>query len=222
MNYDWDFSAVTRNAGVLAEGLANTVALSLTGIAVGLVVGFALAMMRISGHRTLSWPALAYIEFYRNTPPLVHLFWFFYGLPMMLGPTLSPFMAALAALGLQSSAFFAEVFRAGIVSVERGQREAGRALGMSRARLMRRIILPQAVRRMVAPFLDRSFELVKTTTLAAALTFHDLVYNAMVVVTQTYRPLELYTTVGLIFFVLLFSVSQVVEWVDGRMRRRGG
>lgn len=222
MNYQWDFSAVTRNADAFAAGLVNTVLLSAASILVGLVLGLGIAMMRISGRRILAWPAIAFIEFYRNTPPLVHLFWFFYGLPMVLGLTLDPFTAALTALGIQSSAFFAEVYRAGIVSVERGQWEAGRALGMSRARLMRRIILPQALARMVAPFVDRSFELVKTTTLAAALTFQDLVYNAMVVTTQTYRPLEVYTAVAVIFFLLLFSASQLAEWVEARAKRRGG
>jgi len=220
--YHWDFSAVTRNADAFAAGLVNTVLLSAAGIAVGLALGLVVALMRLSGRRVLAWPALAFVEFYRNTPPLVHLFWFFYGLPMVLGLTLSPFVAALSALGIQSAAFFAEVYRAGIVSVERGQWEAGRALGMGRARLMRRVILPQALRRMVAPFVDRSFELIKTTTLAAALTFQDLVYNAMVVTTQTYRPLEVYTAVAVIFFLLLFSLSQLAEWLDARMKRRGG
>jgi polar amino acid transport system permease protein len=219
VRYDWDFSAVTRNAEVLAAGLANTLLLSLAGIAVGVVCGCVLAAMRLSGSRLLSWPALAIIEFYRNTPPLVHFFFFFYGLPLALGIVLPPFAAALCALGLQSSAFFAEVFRGGVQSVERGQWEAGRALGMGRARLLWRIILPQAARRMAAPFVERSFELVKTTSLAAALTFHELIYSAMVVTTQTYRPLEVYTAIAVIFFVLLFSASQLAEWLEARGRR---
>ncbi|WP_029002993.1 amino acid ABC transporter permease [Azorhizobium doebereinerae] len=221
MAYVWDFSAVSRNADILLEGLGNTVILSLSGIAVGVACGGVLAAMRLSGRRVLSWPALGFIEFYRNTPPLVHFFWFFYGLPMAFGLTLPPFAAALAALGIQSSAFFAEVFRGGINSVERGQWEAGRALGMGRARLMRRIILPQAARRMAAPFVERSFELVKTTTLAAALAFHETIYSAMVIVTTTYRPLEVYTVVAVMFFLILFSASQVAEWLEARGRRAG-
>lgn len=222
MAYDWDFSAVTRNGGLFAVGLANTVALSLAGIAVGLALGLVVALMRLSGRRALAWPALAFTEFYRATPPLVHFFWFFYGLPLVLGLSLSPFAAALTALGIQSSAFFAEVFRGGIASIERGQWEAARAIGMSRGRALRRVILPQAVRRMVAPFVERCFELVKTTSLAAALTFNDLVYTAMVVTSQTYRPLEVYTAVAVIFFLLLFSASQLAGWVEARAKRRGG
>ncbi len=221
MAYVWDFSAVSRNADILLDGLGNTLILSLSGIAVGVAFGGVLAAMRLSGRRVLSWPALGFIEFYRNTPPLVHFFWFFYGLPMAFGLTLPPFAAALAALGIQSSAFFAEVFRGGIKSVERGQWEAGRALGLSRTRLMRRIILPQAARRMAAPFVERSFELVKTTTLAAALAFHETIYSAMVIVTTTYRPLEVYTVVAGIFFIILFSASQVAEWLEARGRKAG-
>lgn len=221
MAYVWDFSAVSRNADILLDGLGNTLILSLSGIAVGVAFGGVLAAMRLSGRRVLSWPALGFIEFYRNTPPLVHFFWFFYGLPMAFGLTLPPFAAALAALGIQSSAFFAEVFRGGIKSVERGQWEAGRALGFSRVRLMIRIILPQAARRMAAPFVERSFELVKTTTLAAALAFHETIYSAMVIVTTTYRPLEVYTVVAGIFFIILFSASQVAEWLEARGRKAG-
>jgi polar amino acid transport system permease protein len=219
MAYVWDFTAVTRNADLLLAGLGNTVVLSLSGIAVGVVAGGVLAAMRLSGTRLLAWPAIAYTEFYRNTPPLVHFFWFFYGLPIAFGLTLPAFAAALAALGVQSAAFFAEVFRGGIASVEKGQWEAGRALGMGRARLLHRIILPQAARRMAAPFVERSFELVKTTTLAATLTFHDLIYNAMVAVTVTFRPLETYTAVAVIFFLVLFSASQLAEWLEARARR---
>ncbi|BAI74016.1 ABC transporter permease protein (plasmid) [Azospirillum sp. B510] len=221
MGYVWDFFAVARNADILLAGLGQTLLLSFCGIVAGVAIGGVLAAMRLSGRRSLSWPALAFTEFYRNTPPLVHFFWFFYGLPMAFGLTLPPFAAALAALGIQSAAFFAEVFRGGILSVERGQWEAGRALGMGRARLMRRIILPQAARRMAAPFVERSFELVKTTTLAAALAFHETIYSAMVIVTQTYRPLEVYTVVAGLFFIVLFSASQLAEWLEARGRRAG-
>ncbi|MBT9288095.1 amino acid ABC transporter permease [Prosthecodimorpha staleyi] len=222
MPYVWDFSAVTRNWTVLLSGLGGTIMLSLAGIALGILIGAGLAAMRLSGLRALKWPATAWIEFFRNTPPLVHFFWFFYGLPMAFGITLSSFGAALAALGIQSSAFFAEVFRGGIVSVERGQWEAGRALGMSRTRLFRRIILPQAARRMAAPFVERCFELVKTTTLAAALAHHELLYAAMVVVTETYRPLEVYTVVAILFLTVLFAASQVSEWLEARGRAMQG
>lgn len=219
MAYVWDFSAVTRNWGTLLDGLGGTLLLASAGIGVGIVLGAGLAAMRLSGRSLLVWPAVAWTEFYRNTPPLVHFFWFFYGLPMAFGVTLSSFAAALAALGIQSSAFFGEVFRGAIGAVDKGQWEAGRALGMSRTRLMRRIVLPQAVRLMAAPFVERCFELVKTTTLAAALAHHELLYAAMVVTSETYRPLEVYTAVAGLFLVVLFCASQLSEWLEARGRR---
>jgi polar amino acid transport system permease protein len=219
MRYQWDFAPVLRNAGVLLEGLANTAALSAAALAGGLAVGLALALLRLSGRRWLAWPATAVIEFFRNTPPLVHLFWVFYALPILADIRLSPFVAATLALSIQSGAFFAEVFRGGILSIERGQWEAGRAIGMRPPTLLRRIILPQALRRMIPPLVERSFELVKTTALAATLAYGELLYQAMVVTSQTFRPLEVYTAVAALYFVLLFGASLVMRGVEARLVR---
>jgi polar amino acid transport system permease protein len=219
MNYTWDFSPIWRNAGFLLEGLVNTVWLSGCSIAFGLVIGLGLALLRLAHSRFASIPATAIIEFYRNTPPLVHFFWYFYGLPILTGISFSPFVAALLALSIQSGAFFAEVFRGGIISIERAQWEAGRALGMTRSKLMRRIILPQAVRRMVPPMMERSFELVKTTALAATLAYSELLYRAMVVASQSFRPLETYTAVAVLFFSLLFVASLIMRRVEARLHR---
>ena len=214
MRYEWDFSPVFRDAGLLLEGLINTLKLSGISLAGGLVIGLLLALLRLSGRRLLAWPAVAFIEFFRNTPPLVHFFWIFYALPIVSGLTLQPLVAAAIALSVQSGAFFAEIYRAGIVSVERGQWEAGKAIGMSAPTLLRRIILPIALRRMITPLTERSFELVKTTALAATLAYGELLYQAMVITSKSFRPLELYTAIAVIFFLLLFTASQVMRRVE--------
>jgi polar amino acid transport system permease protein len=219
MSYTWDFSPIWRNAAFLLEGLLNTVWLSACAIALGLALGLVLAFFRLARSRILAIAATAVIEFYRNTPPLVHFFWYFYGLPILIGVSLSPFVAALLALSIQSGAFFAEVFRGGIISVETGQWEAGRALGMSRSKLMRRIILPQALRRMIPPLTERAFELVKTTALAATLAYSELLYRAMVVASRSFRPLETYTAVAVLFFLLLFLASLAMRHVEARLQR---
>jgi len=219
MSYTWDFSPIWRNAPFLLEGLLNTVWLSACAIALGLALGLVLAFFRLARSRILAIAATAVIEFYRNTPPLVHFFWYFYGLPILIGVSLSPFVAALLALSIQSGAFFAEVFRGGIISVETGQWEAGRALGMSRSKLMRRIILPQALRRMIPPLTERAFELVKTTALAATLAYSELLYRAMMVASQSFRPLETYTAVAVLFFLLLFLASLAMRHVEARLQR---
>ncbi|MEJ2034725.1 MAG: ABC transporter permease subunit [Maritimibacter sp.] len=117
----------------------------------------------------------------------------------------------------QSGALYAEVFRGGIVSIERGQWEGGRALGMTHFALMRRVVLPQAISRMVPPFIERSFELLKTTALASTLAYADLLYQAMLVNAETFRPLEVYTTIALMYLVLLVTASQLARLAEARL-----
>ncbi|MGR3360154.1 MAG: amino acid ABC transporter permease [Paracoccus sp. (in: a-proteobacteria)] len=217
MDYSWDFGPVLARFDMLALGLLNTIKIAAVSIALGVLVGLVLAMMRLSPRKWLGIPALAFIEFYRNTPPIVHFFWFFYALPVLLSISLNPYVAAVLALSTQSGAFYAEVFRGGIASVERGQWEGGRALGMTHAALMRRVIVPQAIARMVPPFIERSFELLKTTALASTLAYADLLYQAMMVNSETFRPLEVYTIIALMYLVLLLTASQLARLAEARL-----
>jgi polar amino acid transport system permease protein len=221
MGYRWDFSAVWSHFDMLLAGLVGTVEIASVSIALGMIVGAGVAIMRLSRRAWLRGLATLFVDFYRNTPPIVHFFWFYYALPILIGLNLDPFSAAVLALSTQSGAFYAEVFRGGIVSIERGQWEAGKALGMSQAELMRRVILPQALRRMVAPFIDRSFELTKTTALAASLAYAELLYQAMQVNSITFRPMEVYSTVAALYFILLLSASMMMRLVERRLTRIG-
>lgn len=217
MSYHWDFLPVLSHMNLLLVGLRHTVQLTLVSIIFGILLGLGLAFMRLSPRRILSCPATIFIEFYRNTPPLIHFFWYFYALPVVLNISLDPFSAATLALSTQSAAFYAEVFRGGINSIEKGQWEGGRALGMSHTQLMRRIVLPQAISRMVAPFVERSFELLKTTALASTLAYGDLLYQAMVVNSDTFRPLEVYTTIAVMYLALLVCASALAQFVENRI-----
>ncbi|MGR6431706.1 amino acid ABC transporter permease [Rhizobium sp. PAMB 3174] len=217
MSYKWDFSPVLERSDILLIGLLNTVKIAAVSIVFGVAVGMLLALMRLSDRRLVRAPAIAFIEFYRNTPPIIHFFWFFYALPVVMNISLDPFVAAVLALSTQSGAFYAEVFRGGIVSIEKGQWEGARALGMSRSALMRRIILPQAITRMIPPFVERSFELLKTTALASTLAYADLLYQAMLVNSETFRPLEVYTTIALMYVTLLVSASALARFAEARL-----
>jgi len=159
MTYQWDFAPVFANADLLVGGLLNTLRLTALALAFGLALGLLLALSRLSVRRWLSWPAGFVIEVFRTTPPLVQLFWFFFALPMLIGVEMTPFIAAVVTFSIQSSAFFAEVFRAGIQSIERGQWEGAMAIGMSRSQALNRIVLPQAVTRMIPAFMERAIEL---------------------------------------------------------------
>ena len=214
--YQWDFAPVFANADLLWQGLMGTLAITGTALAFGLPLGLALALGRLSPRRWLAWPAGFVIEFFRTTPPLVQLFWFFFALPILIDIRMTPFLAAAITFSIQSSAFFAEVFRAGIVSVERGQWEAARAIGMKRPQAMRRIILPQALKRMIPAFTERAIELMKTTTLVATVSYADLLYQANELAQKTFRPIEIFTATALIYFVVIFGLSLIVQAVERR------
>ncbi len=219
--YQWDFTPVLVNSGMLAAGLGNTLKLTVTALSFGVPLGLGLALLRLSRWRILSLPAGIVVEFFRTTPPLVQLFWFFFALPILIQVEMTPFVAAALTFSIQSAAFFAEVFRAGIVSIDSGQSDAARALGMTGAQSMRRIILPQAVKRMIPAFMERSIELMKTTTLVATVAYADLLFQANELAQKTFRPLEVFTVTALIYFVVIYFASLVVHRIERRLAVSG-
>ena len=219
--YHWDFTPVLQNSGLLAQGLLNTLKLTATALAFGVPLGLALALLRLSGRRSLAWPAGFVIEFFRTTPPLVQLFWFFFALPILLHVEMTPFVAAALTFSIQSAAFFAEVFRGGIVSIDKGQWEGAQAIGMTHAQCMRRVILPQAIKRMIPAFMERSIELMKTTTLVATVSYADLLFQANELAQKTFRPLEVFTATALIYFAVIFGASLLSHRVERRLAVSG-
>ena len=221
MGYQWDFSVVWRNSHLLLWGLVGTLKVTAAALALGLPLGLTVALLRLSRARAVSLPAGVFVEFFRSTPPLVQLFWCFFALPILIGVRIDSFQAAVMTLSLQSSAFFAEVFRGGIVSVERGQWEAARAVGMTYGQLMRRVVLPQAVKRMIPAFLERAIELMKTTTLVATVAYADLLFEASDIAQKTFRPLEVFTAAAAIYFIVIFAASRAVQVFERRLARSG-
>ena len=221
MTYQWDFAVIWRNSHLLLAGLVNTLTVTGAALALGIPLGLVVALLRLTRSRALAVPAGVFVEFFRSTPPLVQLFWCFFALPLIAGVTIDPFEAAVLTLTVQSSAFFAEVFRGGIVSIERGQWEAGRALGMTYHQLLRRIILPQAIKRMIPAFLERAIELMKTTTLVATVAYADLLFQASDIAQKTFRPLEVFTAVAALYFSVIFCASRAVQGLERRLARSG-
>lgn len=217
-SYQWDFGAVLAHWPMFLQGLGGTVAISALAILLGILGGGLVAAARLSRWRLLRGLGRVYTEFYRNTPGILHFFWVYYALPVVADIRLGPLEAAVIALATQSSAFYAEVFRGGIQSIRPGQWEGAVALGMSRRRALVRVILPQAARRMTAPFVERSFEIIKTSSLASTLAYGELVYQGMQVASITYRPLETYTVLALIYFALLFVLSSLAKLAEDRLR----
>ncbi len=218
---EWNFLAVMRDFDLLMLGLVNT--LKITGLALffGIPIGLMLALSRLSTWRIPSGIAAFIIEIFRTTPPLVQLFWFFFALPILVDIRMTPTIAAVVTFSIQSSAFFAEIFRGGILSIDKGQWEGAKAIGMTYPQSLRRIILPQAIKRMIPAFMERSIELLKTTTLVSTVAYADLMFQANEVAQKTFRPLEVYTIVALIYFVLIFSVSQVSIVIERHLAKSG-
>lgn len=221
MGYEWDFAIVFRDFDLLILGLINT--LKVTGLALlfGVPLGLILALLRLYGAWPIRIPVGLVIEFLRTTPPIAQLFWFFFALPILIGVEIDPFRAAVLTFSLQSSAFFAEVFRAGIQSIDSGQWEASKAIGMSRNETLRRVILPQAVKRMIPAFLERAIELMKTTTLVSTISYADLLYQANNIAQTTFRTIEVYTVAATMYFIVIFACSIVVRRLEKRLARSG-
>jgi polar amino acid transport system permease protein len=219
--HEWDFTATLADIDLLMLGLWNTLQVCALALALGVPLGLVLALGRMSKIPVLSQLCLLIIEFFRTTPPLVQLFWFFFALPILINIEMTPFVASVITFAIQSSAFFAEVFRGGINSVDRGQWDAGKAIGMTRAVCLRRIVLPQAIKRMVPAFAERSIELLKTTTLISTVSYADLMFQANELASKTFRPLEVYTVVALIYFAIIFVFSQLTIRLEFRLARTG-
>jgi len=217
MGYQWDFGFLWRYIHLFEVGIGVTVAYTIATIFFGLVIGLSVGLARLSKSRLLNIPLIAFIEAFRCTPLLVQIVWFYYALPVILGLQIPATVAATLVLSLYTGAFYAEIFRGGIVSIESGQWDAARALGLHRWHMMRLIVLPQAVRRMVPPFMNQSITQLKNTSLVSTIAVPDLLYQGQLITSDTYRPLETYTVVALIYFALLFPTTMLVQAYERRL-----
>jgi len=221
VGYQWHFEVVVESLDVLLGGLAWTVALSLLSMAASLLLGLVVSFARLSPWRPLRGVATVYTDFLRGTPLLVQILWVYYSLPILTGVVFSPFVSAAIALTLNLSAFVSEVYRAGILSIARAQREAALALGMTTWQAMRRVILPQSIRRVLPPLGSIWVSLFKDTAIVSVIAVPELMYRGKVLSIETYRPLEIYTAVALIYFIVTYPQARGVDWLFERARVRG-
>lgn len=219
MEHGWDFATILANWNVLGRGLVGTVELALTCLIAGLILGLPVGAARYARAPWFNWPATAFVEVFRNTPALVQIMWFFFAFPIIAPFEVDAFTAAALALSLNTAAFAAEIYRGGIQSIAPTQWEAGRALGMTYAQIMRRVILPQAVKRMIPAFTNRGIELTKMTTLASTIAFAELLHEAKTLAAIHFNPIEAYTTVALIFFAVVYPVTVLVQRLELRLPR---
>ncbi len=206
------------NLKFLISGLYYTVLLSITAIVISVVVGLLVALPGLSPNKYLRGFNRAYVEIIRAIPILVLILWVYYGLPQISGYTISVFWAGVIALALSDSAFEAEIFRAGIQSIDKGQYEASHTVSLNYSDTMRFIILPQAIRRILPALGNQLVYMLKMSSLVSVIGMQELTRKANELVVTEYRPLEIYTILLLEYLALILIVSAAVRWFENRMK----
>ena len=225
-NYEWGWYILNpnnveglTNLKFLISGITTTIFISVVSIVLAMIIGLVVALPSLSSNKFLSYFNIIYVEIVRAIPLLVLILWIYYGLPIVSGISFSPFVSGIIALTISESAFQAEIFRAGINSINKGQHEVASSLGMDFWKKMRLVILPQAVK-VVMPALGNQFVYVlKMSSLVSIIGIADLTRKANELVTSTYRPLEIYTFLILEYLVLILFVSYFVRRLEKKLER---
>ena len=204
--YNWHFGVIWEYRIVFVNGAVITAELTVLAWTIGVMLGLIIALARLSPFIWLRAPATLFVETFRSTPALVQLVWIYYALPIITGLQMSAFTSVAVGLGLHTAAYFGEIFRGGIISIERGQVDAAKSVGMVYWQAMVRIILPQAIRRMLPPFMNETANLVKLTSLGSVLAVYELLHASNNLITNTYRPLEVYTMAAITFAVIIYPM----------------
>jgi polar amino acid transport system permease protein len=216
MNYSFDFASVTNNLGPLLKGLVVTLQLTAAANLMGLTLGFGLALLIMSRWSIIRLPAMLFVEFFRCTPAIVQIVWFFYCVPMLFNVFLGSMTMGILALGFNLTAFNAEAYRAAIQNVPREQLDAGIALGLNPFQRILYIILPTALRASIPVLLTNGIVIFQQSALVAIVAVQDLMYQGKTLATETYRPIETFTIIALIYFAVSFPVTQIVGYLERR------
>jgi glutamine transport system permease protein len=213
-----DWSVVWDNRDRLLAGARMTVVLAAVTMALALPGGLVLALLRLSPYRAVRGVATGFVEFFRATPLILQIYWVFYVMPAAFDVRLSEFATALLGLTLNVSSFNSETFRAGILSIRAGQWNAGLALGMTKLQVMRQIVLPQAVTRVLPALASTWVSLFKDTSLVSIIAVADLSYVALKIRSETYRILEVLTAMAVLYCVMGYPQAKLADWVHRKLK----
>ena len=224
----FNFSFLPKYASFFVRGVEYTLLLSVVSVALAVIPALALALMRLSKRRAVRDLSGAYIAVFRSTPLMVQLYIIYYGLfgavkipsAVILGfIDVSRFIPGVVALALNSSAYVAEIFRAGILAVDSGQTEAARSLGLSSWQSMKLVVLPQAIKNILPALANELVTMVKESSICSVLGMTELIWGAKTVASTTYKTLAPYVLAAIVYFVINFPASKAIEAVERRMRR---
>ena len=214
MNFNFDL--IVTSFPLLLLGAGITIKITAMSVALGIVIGLFVGIARICRVKPLRWMAAVYVDFFRGTPLLVQIFLFYFAVPVITGQRIDPYVAAVGSCGINSGAYIAEIVRAGIQSIDDGQMEAGRSLGMTWTQTMRYIIVPQAMKRVIPPLGNEFIALLKDSSLVSVIGFEELTRRGQLIIAKTYASLEIWFSVAIIYLVMTLTISRLVAFLEKR------
>lgn len=215
---EFDLSLVTDSLPLLLQGALVTLEITALAVGLGLVFGLVAALSQLSKFAPLRLIAKVYVDFIRGTPLLVQIFIIYFALPVVIGHRIDPFFAAVAACSINSGAYVAEIFRAGIQSIDIGQMRAGLSLGMNWTMTMRYIILPQAFKRIIPPLGNEFIAMLKDSSLVSVIGFEELTRSGQLIIAETYGSLEIWSAVAIIYLVMTLTITRIVSVLEKKFR----
>ena len=215
---DFNVELVVNSFPLLLIGAGVTIQITLLSVIVGVIIGLFVGIARISSFKFIRLAAAVYVDFFRGTPLLIQIFLIYFAIPVVTGQRMDPFVAAITACGINSGAYVAEIFRAGIQSIDAGQMEAGRSLGMTWTQTMRYIIVPQAFKRVIPPLGNEFIALLKDSSLVSVIGFEELTRRGQLIIARTYGSLEIWLSVAIIYLVMTLTISRFVAYLEKKFK----
>lgn len=216
MNFDVEL--IINSLPLLLMGAGVTVQITVMSVGFGLLIGMFVGIARLAKMWIVRFLATIYVDFIRGTPLLVQIFIIYFALPLIVGTRIDPFIAAITACSVNSGAYVAEIFRAGIQSIDKGQMEAGRSLGMTWGQTMLYIILPQAFKRIIPPLGNEFIAMLKDSSLVSVIGFEELTRRGQLIIARTYGSFEIWVTVAVIYLVMTLTISRLVDYLERRYK----
>lgn len=214
MSFDW--SLIWDNIPILLQGAVITIQITVMAVGCGFFIGMIAALANLSRFKIVRLLVKCYVELFRGTPLLVQIFMIYFALPMVIGQSINPYVAAVTACSINSGAYVSEIFRAGIQSIDKGQMEAGRSLGLTWAQTMCYIVMPQAFKAIIPPLGNEFIAMMKDTSLVSVIGFEELTRRGQLIIARTYGSFEIWTAVAIIYLIMTLSISQLVAFLERR------
>ena len=211
---DVNFEIMKNAFPLLIAGAGITIEITALSVFFGMLIGIVVSLIRLSSIKPLRWLGNGYVDFIRGTPLLIQIFLVYFALPGIIGHRVDAFFAAISACSINSGAYVAEVFRGGIQSIDKGQMEAGRSLGMTWWQTMRYIILPQAFKRIIPPLGNEFIAMLKDSSLVSVIGFEELTRRGQLIIARTYASFEIWMAVAIIYLILTFTVARLTGLLE--------